>query len=242
MQAATGVLAPSRRPCNLEKPLGRFSIKKLQTRAASALALAPVFLFVIWWGGSVFNLFLISMAFLACYEWAKLTEKMTARFLMLGGGVLYISICFASFYLLRTNHPEYVTMFFVGLVFASDTGAYFAGKLIGGPKMAVSISPNKTLAGLGGAILSPALLALVFSLFSGDVSIENMGLALMIGAALGLVGQAGDLLVSYFKRVAKIKDTGNLIPGHGGLLDRIDAMMLACPVFLFMMLMWSDVF
>ena len=95
--------------------------------------------------------------------------------------------------------------------------------------MAAAISPNKTWAGLGGATFFPGLLFAAWMFVTGDL--DNLFIAFALGVFLGVVGQAGDLLISYVKRQANAKDSGILIPGHGGLLDRIDAMMLVIPVY-----------
>ncbi len=97
--------------------------------------------------------------------------------------------------------------------------------------MAKAISPNKTWAGLGGATVFPGLLFAGWMFFTGVM--DNLFLAFALGFALGIVGQAGDLLISYIKRQADAKDSGALLPGHGGLLDRVDAMMLVVPVYFY---------
>ena len=112
-------------------------------------------------------------------------------------------------------------------VWASDTGAYVFGTAYGGPKLAPKISPNKTWAGLGGAMLGAGLATMVLGLFlyAHDLGPFEYSRDFFIGAGLGLIAQIGDLLISIFKRRANVKDTGALIPGHGGILDRIDALM-----------------
>lgn len=131
------------------------------------------------------------------------------------------------------------------MVWASDIGAYVFGKTIGGPKMAADISPNKTWAGLAGAIICPFLLCLLFFIFVSH-TITSLGVDIMValiaGIIMGVVGQAGDLIISVLKRRAGAKDSGQLIPGHGGVLDRIDAMMLTAPVFLLIVSKFSHVF
>ena len=113
-------------------------------------------------------------------------------------------------------------------VWASDIGAYFTGKRLKGPKMAPKISPNKTWAGFLGAMFFGGLTLWAMSFFV-QAGIPG-GLLFLSGSVFGAVGQAGDLLVSILKRQAGTKDTGNLIPGHGGLLDRIDSLLLVIPV------------
>ena len=129
-------------------------------------------------------------------------------------------------------------------VWATDTGAYIAGKTIGGPKMAPTISPNKTWAGLAGGIASSVavLFAYVHAIgpYLGNLIRNDLNMPegfstlsiLLIGFAIAVSGQIGDLLISMQKRRVGVKDTGALIPGHGGILDRIDGLLLAAPVFL----------
>ncbi len=156
-------------------------------------------------------------------------------------GVSYMAISYGSFYSLREFFSVNVLLIFIGMIWFSDIGAYFTGKTLGGPKLIQKISPNKTWSGFGGALLFPALFAVVWiRIFGFHEHFESWGLLLllpagfMIGLAMGSVGQAGDLIVSFVKRRANVKDTGTLIPGHGGLLDRIDSMMLGAPVFFFL--------
>lgn len=113
-------------------------------------------------------------------------------------------------------------------VWSSDTAAYFVGKAWGRRKAIERISPNKTVEGFLGAVLGGALGSFVFS----ALFISEMGLAyaLALGALIGVSGQLGDICVSLFKRAAKAKDAGSLLPGHGGVLDRMDSFLFGAPV------------
>ncbi|PZO83471.1 MAG: hypothetical protein DI626_09010, partial [Micavibrio aeruginosavorus] len=129
-------------------------------------------------------------------------------------------------------------------VWATDIGAYFTGKAIGGPKMAPTISPNKTIAGLCGGIVSSVVIVFLYIKYMGPYFTAKSGIMfsalqgasiptiVVIGILLAVVGQVGDLFISMQKRRVQVKDTGNLIPGHGGALDRIDSLLLAAPAFL----------
>ncbi len=118
-------------------------------------------------------------------------------------------------------------LFLLLAVWATDTGAYFAGRLIGGPKLMPRISPNKTWSGLAGGIIAGSLVGLALALMRPELSIAYMMLA---GALLGVVSQAGDLLESALKREYGVKDASTLIPGHGGFMDRIDGLAAAVVV------------
>lgn len=124
-------------------------------------------------------------------------------------------------------------LWLLAVVWLSDIGAYAVGRLLGGPRLAPNISPGKTWSGMAGAILGGGL-AGGFSIWLG-ASITTLGTGLLLGGALGALGQCGDLMESALKRHAGVKDSGNLIPGHGGMLDRVDALMVGAPVLLFLL-------
>jgi phosphatidate cytidylyltransferase len=131
-----------------------------------------------------------------------------------------------SLVLIRQQHDGIVYAFWaMALVWVTDIGAYFAGRAIGGPKLAPAISPNKTWAGLIGGMVLAALFGIVMHF--------AYGLALRLTLAsplLAVIAQAGDLYESWLKRRAGVKDSGNILPGHGGVLDRIDGLVPVAPV------------
>jgi phosphatidate cytidylyltransferase len=141
-------------------------------------------------------------------------------------GVPYLTLPIAALYLLRAD-PEYglaaVIWLFV-LIWATDTGAYFAGRIIGGPKLAPQFSPKKTWAGLAGG----ALLAGVASGFVSQFFNLPSGVTLGLLAALAaVISQGGDIFESAAKRRFGVKDSGSILPGHGGILDRVDGLIVA---------------
>ena len=142
----------------------------------------------------------------------------------LGLGALYIGLpCLAILWLRAQPGGGLATLLWLfALVWATDTGAFLAGRLIGGPKLAPTISPNKTWAGLGGGIVAAALVGLAtYWLLPAGNSLSLVA----ISGFLALVEQAGDLFESAAKRQAGVKDSSNLIPGHGGALDRLDGLL-----------------
>jgi phosphatidate cytidylyltransferase len=142
----------------------------------------------------------------------------------LGLGALYVGLpCLAILWLRKQPDGGLATLLWLfAMVWATDTGAFLAGKLIGGPKLAPTISPNKTWAGLGGGIVAAALVGLgTYELLPGG----NGPWLIAISGFLALVEQAGDLFESAAKRQAGVKDSSNLIPGHGGALDRLDGLL-----------------
>jgi phosphatidate cytidylyltransferase len=209
------------------------SLSSLQTRTLSALVMAPVFALIVWFGGWPFTAFLIIASAIALFEWFGMALLLRPRKTQMIIGFAYILLGFYCFYLFRVNFGFAEVLLLVVMVWASDIGAYFFGKTFGGPKMAPTISPNKTWAGLGGAVLCPFIVAVCFLYFVSDMG--TWPLLIVSGLAVGLFGQAGDLLVSFMKRKAGVKDSSNLIPGHGGLLDRIDSLLLVAPVFYYLM-------
>lgn len=113
-----------------------------------------------------------------------------------------------------------------GAVWLSDIGGYVAGRMIGGPKLAPRISPNKTLAGAGGALVFVGVGAFVY----GAVTESHGSMVLALALVLSVATQTGDLFESWVKRRFEVKDSGTLIPGHGGILDRVDGVLFAAPV------------
>ena len=144
----------------------------------------------------------------------------------LTAGIPYIGLpCLALIYLrMDPADGRDVLFWLLAVVWASDVGAYACGRLIGGPKLAPTWSPNKTWAGLGGGIIFAALAGI------GSAAVFDVAAAhvlVIISAILGGIAQGGDLIESRVKRHFGVKDTGSWIPGHGGLLDRVDALMAA---------------
>lgn len=138
-------------------------------------------------------------------------------------GVPYVSLPPIAFVVLRED-PNYgiaAIVFVMLMVWAADTLAYFAGRILGGPKLAPRISPKKTWAGMGGAMAGSALAALLVGVAMG---LPSLWMLVIVAALLAIVEQAGDLFKSAMKRRYGVKDSGRLIPGHGGVIDRVDGL------------------
>ncbi|MBE0468789.1 MAG: phosphatidate cytidylyltransferase [Methyloprofundus sp.] len=148
--------------------------------------------------------------------------------LFIGGSVLVAAWLFLS-RLIVLEEPA-MTLFFFVLIWSADIGAYFAGKKFGKTKLAIEISPGKTLEGLYGALLASVVVGLVFTLSFG-FSAMSVSDFLMLSVITVLVSVYGDLFFSAAKRIRGVKDSGTLLPGHGGLLDRLDSVIAAIPVF-----------
>ena len=130
-------------------------------------------------------------------------------------------------------------MFVFALVWAADTGAYFCGKNFGKHKLAPNVSPGKTIEGFIGGLVTAMLVAFAGSFFFA-VSVENILLFFVASFITTCVSALGDLNESIFKREAGLKDSGNLLPGHGGILDRIDSLTAAVPIFALLYLIWLN--
>ena len=202
--------------------------KELTKRLLSALILVPVVLFVVKEGNFIFNFFIIICFLVTSYEWHKMSSKKSYYFL----GLYFLFISFYTAYELRKNMPGNYDYFILILLIciSTDIGGFVFGKIFKGPKL-TKISPKKTYSGvLGGYLLSFIFLNIVTSLnyfltISSEISLQLFIFIFLIST----VSQLGDIIISYFKRLSKIKDTGKIIPGHGGLLDRIDGMIFAFP-------------
>ncbi len=138
----------------------------------------------------------------------------------LGSGLLYLGLASLAIIFLREQGGVVLTFWTLVIIWATDIGAYFSGKTIGGPKLAPKFSPNKTWAGLVGGVLCAALVSGVFA-FQTTLPILIVPLA----ALFAVVAQLGDLFESWLKRRADVKDSSNLFPGHGGALDRLDGLL-----------------
>ncbi|WP_373473128.1 phosphatidate cytidylyltransferase [Sphingorhabdus lacus] len=196
----------------------------LGIRTLSGVVMMLVAAGAIWIGGPVFAIFIALITVGLLFEWTKLVLELTpnpvARFFWILGGLAYVGLATAFLVFLREFAEIYILLGLIGLVISTDTGAYFAGRTFGGPKIAPAISPSKTWSGLLGGMTASAL-------FLSILGHNTEGFALwqpLTGAGLAVVAQAGDFFESWMKRRAGVKDSGNLIPGHGGLLDRADGL------------------
>ena len=201
--------------------------KELQKRILSSIIIAPLSLFFIIKGSIFFILFLIILFFIASLEWVKMTKKIEFQIT----GIVFLFFSFYSVYFLRENNLlNFLSIILICIT--TDIGGYVFGKIFKGPKLS-KISPNKTYSGMIGSYLLSILVFYFFVEKYGSSWIEqNFTKDLMLVPVvffISSVSQIGDLIISYFKRLSKIKNSGNLIPGHGGLLDRIDGMIFAYP-------------
>ena len=199
--------------------------KETIKRILSSIIIVPIALFFIIKGSIYFASFLFIFFLITSYEWFKMTKNKMHLFL----GIIFLLLTSYSAYLLRgTTHKEQMILLFVLLVcVTTDIGGYAFGKIFKGPKL-IRISPNKTYSGMiGGYFLSIIFSNIYADVY--DVFVSNTLELLITVLLISSVSQLGDLSISYFKRLSKIKNTGNILPGHGGLLDRVDGIIFSVP-------------
>ena len=193
-------------------------------RVLSSIILIPITLFFILKGSYLF-LFFISICFgLIIYEWHMMSKKKSYRIF----GFIFLLISFYTIYKLRIDNDYWLLLFVLTICVSTDIGGYVIGKSFKGPKL-TKFSPNKTYAGMFGGYLSSILSVIIFANFYLDEKITIKWFIFVI--LISTISQLGDIIISYFKRLSKIKDTGKIIPGHGGLLDRVDGMIFAFPFY-----------
>lgn len=203
-----------------------FFNKNLLLRVVSALVLIPVVLFAVWRGDEIFWLLLGLAGALMAYEWFQMTWRGGSLWVL--AGLVYIGVPVWALYSLGAGTDGYLMVFWLfAMVWATDIGAYFSGRIIGGAKLAPSISPGKTWAGAVGGLALAIVVAWWLARF-----IEGMPNTYWLAGAVvvALATEVGDLAESALKRRFKVKDSGQLIPGHGGILDRVDGLLFAAPV------------
>jgi phosphatidate cytidylyltransferase len=200
--------------------------RDLGMRTASAAVLVPLALACLWAGGWAWTALVLAASTGMALEWRAMIRGRGAGWLS-AAGLAYILPAAVALLWLRAPEPGGfgAVLFVLCVVWASDIGAYMVGRLVGGPKLAPAVSPGKTWSGACGGLVAAALVGVAAAKLAGGAPRA----ALISAAALGVVAQAGDLLESALKRHFGVKDSGHLIPGHGGLLDRLDAVLLAAP-------------
>ena len=201
--------------------------KELLKRILSSLILIFILGIFIIQGGIIFNLFVLICFFLTVFEWHKMSKKNSYYIL----GIFFLIFSYFSiYYLVNQISDDYSYFLFILLIcISTDLGGYVVGKIIKGPKL-TKLSPKKTYAGMIGSFLFSIIFSNFFlDSFIFDATIHMSVEILIFVISISAISQIGDLIISYFKRISKIKDTGKLIPGHGGILDRIDGMIFAFP-------------
>ena len=199
-------------------------MNELATRTAVGVILILISLVTTFFGGTAFAVMVALVATVMYLEWTRMLASWGAAWKVYG--FFYCLLPAISLLLIREQAelaglgrgPDLLIWVFL-VVWSTDIGAYFAGRAIGGPKLAPSISPNKTIAGLVGGVASAAILA---GAWANLVKLPAM--LLWLAPLFAVAAQLGDLFESGLKRRAGVKDSGTWLPGHGGLLDRLDGL------------------
>ena len=196
-------------------------MSNLVKRILSSIVLIPLAFYFILHGSYMLMSFTFICFVIACYEWHMITKNKPYKTY----GFIFLTISFYTFYDLSVDAVGFLFVLIVCV--STDIGGYVFGKIFNGPKL-TKISPNKTYAGaIGGYFLS--FISLIFFINHIDYPNQLSTKLVLILILISSVSQFGDLTVSFFKRKSKIKNTGSIIPGHGGLLDRADGMIFALP-------------
>ena len=204
-------------------------IREFEKRILSSLILIPIAIFFIIQGSPIFTFFLIILFLATSYEWFKMNTKNSLLKLL---GITFLLFSFYATFEIREQNSFKFFLFIVTICVFTDIGGYIFGKIFKGPKL-TKISPKKTYAGVIGSFSLSLIAGLIFVNYLDDVptitNADSLTLLLPI-LSISLISQIGDLIISYFKRKAKLKDTGKILPGHGGLLDRIDGLVFVMPI------------
>ena len=201
--------------------------KEFLKRLISSLILIPLIVFLIFKGSFFLNLLLLICLLISCYEWHLMTKLKSYYFY----GFIFLTFSFYSAYEIN-NLENNRNLFFIILLIciSTDIGGYIFGNIFKGPKL-TKISPNKTYSGMVGSFMLSLITIYIFSNFSYNIVEFKFSLGLLLFTlTVSAISQIGDITISYFKRKSGIKNTNNIIPGHGGLLDRIDGMIFAYPL------------
>jgi len=201
--------------------------EEIVKRILSSIILLPTVLFFIIKGSFLFNFFIFICFLITTYEWLKLSKNNLLKLF----GTIFIVISFYTIFNIRNEFDrDYFHLLLVIIICVStDIGGYVFGNIFKGPKL-TKISPKKTYSGVIGSFLLSLIFTNLFLDFLSNVETFEFTKEMFLFILLvSLVSQIGDIIISYFKRKSKIKDTGTIIPGHGGILDRIDGMIFALP-------------
>ena len=201
--------------------------KEFKQRLLSSIILIPVSLFFITNSSLLFMYFLGILFLFTSYEWVIMSKKNNILKYL---GILFLFFSFYAAFEIRGDKNFKEFLLILTICIFTDLGGYIFGKIFKGPKL-TRISPKKTYTGVFGGFLLSLIAGLFFIHYLYfDQKIFNEDLIFILILFISSISQIGDLIISFFKRKAKIKNTGKILPGHGGLLDRIDGMIFVFPV------------
>ena len=199
---------------------------ELILRIISSILLLPLSLYFIINGSVIFTFFLIIIFTIASYEWHLLSKNKKHYYY----GFIFLIFSLFTVYKLRVNFQnDYWPLLLASLIcIFTDIGGYIFGKILKGPEL-TTYSPNKTFSGLFGSFII-SFFCIPITFYFNILNEEKMINFLIFIVIVSGISQFGDIVISYFKRISNLKDTGKIIPGHGGILDRIDGMLFALPL------------
>ena len=204
------------------------------TRVLTSIILLFILFIGLYLSKFVWVYLLIVVSMISFYEFKNLIKKKFVKkkekvyFYNFFSLIYFIFFIYVGYYL--SEFSSLTIIFILSICIFSDTGGYIIGKSLGGKKL-TKISPNKTISGCFGSFFFSLFPIIIFYfIFDNSFIKENIFETLFLCLFLSLICQLGDLFISYFKRQARVKDTGNILPGHGGLLDRIDGIIFVLPV------------
>ena len=212
---------------------------ELIKRIFSSILILPISLFFIIDGSFLLMIFLIFLFMVATYEWFNMNKNKSLTKIL---GMIFLVYSFYSAYELRNLINLNIFLYLLIVCILSDIGGYIFGNLFKGPKL-TKISPNKTYSGSFGSFILPVIAVLIYDKYNNSyldlipnilvskIGLSNDNLIILTILFISLISQTGDLIISYYKRLAKIKDTGKILPGHGGILDRLDGLIFTIPIF-----------
>lgn len=214
-----------------------------KTRFTSAMIFGFVVMSSLFVGGWMFNILILAFTVIIFQEWIKMIHKIKEasdhhyKYWFVGGMIYAIVPLSAMINIRYMNGGLHILLWYFFVIWAADCGGYFVGRRFGGKKLAPTISPGKTVSGAAGGIISAFLVGMFFIFIVkptklGELGVVGLGI---IAVMLAVFSQISDLFESYLKRKFDIKDTGNIIPGHGGLMDRLDSLTLSAPFLLFIL-------
>ena len=200
-------------------------MNELAVRTLTGAIMIMIALLAAYVGGDLFAVLVAAIAAAMFYEWTRLVRGWGAAWYA-GGFVYAVLPALALLWIREREAHGLVLLIWTFIVtWSTDIGAYFAGRAIGGPKLAPSISPNKTIAGLvGGVICAFVLAAMWIGAVEWDSPVRMSSWLNLLAPIFAVAAQMGDLFESWLKRRARVKDSGNWLPGHGGVLDRLDGL------------------
>lgn len=213
--------------------------KNLGIRCISAFIIGAIFIIAIFAFRPLFYVLFYMVAAFMLIEWYNMTKNSTTYYTILGqiliplpvASILFISCIDSTGWLLFT---------YFAIIWSVDSMAMFGGKLIGGRKLAPKLSPNKTISGLligvSSAIIITNILTYISNYQTPSIFIDSCVSPSIFALVIGITAQISDLFISFFKRKFHLKDTGTIIPGHGGMLDRFDSIILTAPLVMVILL------